>query len=505
MIAALASTVTAIGLLSPVASAQSERIVAPEERDAYVTEFHVDPDNPPVIDGVRGFTEAEINEYRDKARQAEASGPPQEEITPGQMWSDKVGLPEGADKTEADESEVAIAREQSQQQTMGLRATATRCQTYWLAPQVCGAILDRYEQQGGLASWLGFPIEPMSANPDGQGQRQRFMGGFIYWHPNTGAHAVSNMTTTVWQRHGWEAGWLGYPLGGEVPVRGSNPIDGEINGWVQLFQGGRIYRSPAVEGFQIASINGLILDKWLELGGPNGDLGFPIADEAGTSDGEGRFSTFQNGVIYWHPETGAWQVAGDILTKWAAEGFESGGFGYPIDAPLPQGDGEYTQLFQGGLLYGQWLHKGDGSDYSNGGDAPGPNYYTRVLPCLDYERDGSTMLAAFSVIDKRTIVYLNCERFRNHIVSVPDLELGHFYNDPPTEADWYNFMSCVAHTLNAEPFYDVDKDHWGRQRGNTNTNTGSVVVVSPDNRVVTAWAGGPPKSGDWAECRQGLY
>src|SRR5699024_11663881 len=84
---------------------------------------------------------------------------------------------------------------------------------------------------------------------------------------------------------GWSAGWMGYPLGGEVPVTGSNPIDGELNGWVQLFQGGRIYRSPVLEGFQVASINGLILDRWLELGGPNSELGFPIADEAVASDG----------------------------------------------------------------------------------------------------------------------------------------------------------------------------------------------------------------------------
>ncbi|WP_126268762.1 hypothetical protein [Corynebacterium alimapuense] len=81
----LASAVAVMGLLPAVASAQSERIVTPEERDDYVAEFYVDPDNPPVIDGVRGFTEAEIDEYRDKARQAEASGPPQDEITPGEL------------------------------------------------------------------------------------------------------------------------------------------------------------------------------------------------------------------------------------------------------------------------------------------------------------------------------------------------------------------------------------------------------------------------------------
>src|SRR5699024_6112239 len=102
----------------------------------------------------------------------------------------------------------------------------------------------------------------------------------------------------VFARNGWSAGWMGYPLGGEVPVSGSNPIEGELNGWVQLFQGGRIYRSPVLDGFQVASINGLVLDEWLNLGGSLGYLGFPIADEAKTSDGVGRSSSWRVDETY---------------------------------------------------------------------------------------------------------------------------------------------------------------------------------------------------------------
>ncbi len=235
---------------------------------------------------------------------------------------------------------------------MSLQATATRCQTFWLAPQVCGAILDRYEQQGGVTSWLGFPIEPMSPNPDGQGQRQRFMGGFIYWHPETGAHAVSNLTAPVWERHSWEAGWLGYPLGGEVPVQGSNLLDGELNGWVQEFQGGRIYRTPMLEGFQVASINGLILDRWLELGGTNSELGFPLADEAKAPDGEGRFSIFQHGAIYWHPQYGAWETRGAVGEIWSMLGGVESEWGYPISAPVLDTDAPVaiSQEFSDGYL-----------------------------------------------------------------------------------------------------------------------------------------------------------
>lgn len=347
-------TLIAVGLLSPVATAQSERIIAPEDRDTYVSEFQYDVNNPPVVDGVGGLTEAEIAEIQDKIQQAEASGPPQDEIIPGQMWSDKVGIPEGYDKTEADRSEVAIATEQSQPQARTFMATAERCKSFWLIPfKVCGEILDRYEALGGETSWLLLPIEHQSINPDGQGHRQRFVGGVIYQHPDTGAHAVSPMTMALWQRHGWEAGWLGYPLGGEVPVEGSTTIDGEISGWVQQFQGGRVYRTPILEGFQIASINGVILDKWLELGGPSGYLGFPIADEAGVTDGMGRFSIFQRGEIYWAPGLGAHAVSGTILDDWKSAEGPAGDFGYPI-APMEWVDEfTYIQSFEGGEIQGE--------------------------------------------------------------------------------------------------------------------------------------------------------
>src|SRR5690606_9700840 len=153
--------------------------------------------------------------------------------------------------------------------------------------------------------------------PDGVGFHQQFRNGFIFWHPDTGAHAITARNAEVFARNGWSAGWMGYPLGGEVPVSGSNPIDGELNGWVQLFQGGRIYRTPVLEGFQIASINGLILDKWLACGGADSDLGLPIADEAKTLDGIGRFSKFQFGTMYWHPNAGTFEVSGLIAEVWA--------------------------------------------------------------------------------------------------------------------------------------------------------------------------------------------
>ncbi|GAB3693575.1 LGFP repeat-containing protein [Corynebacterium nasicanis] len=352
-----------------VATAQAERTIAPEDIDAYIKEFHQDPITPPVVDGVGGVTDAELAAYHDLVRATQAAGDPEPELVPGQMWSDTVGLPAGVDKTDADAAEIAIATEQDTLpgidtlETLDtldaldarmMAPTSTHCKTFLFSPhQVCGAILARYEALGGQFGWLMHPIEPMHLNPDGQGYRQRFHNGFIYWHPNTGAHAVTVRNADVWARNGWEQGWLGYPLGGEVPVMGTAPADGELNGWVQLFQGGRMYRTPLAQGPQVASINGAMLDKWLELGGTDSTLGFPIADEAKTADGVGRFSIFQGGSIYWHPNTGAHSVQGEILDQWRSAGSESGHFGYPVAEPeIEDGTTFGTQSFQHGSIRG---------------------------------------------------------------------------------------------------------------------------------------------------------
>ncbi|AST21844.1 hypothetical protein KIQ_002120 [Corynebacterium glutamicum ATCC 14067] len=341
----IAAALLVTGGIAPVAQGQALQVVTPEDQESYVQQFHHDGDTPPVVDGVGGYTEEEIAEIHEAIRQAQDSGAPNDELIPGQMWSDKVELPATIDKAAADEAEIAIAQQQSQPQARGLAAAAA-CQTFWPSPyQVCGAILERYIQQGSQFGWMLLPTEGQALNPDGQGYRQRFMAGFIYWHPSTGAHAVNNYSAQVWERNGWESGWMGYPTGGEVPVSGSNPIDGELNGWVQTFQGGRVYRSPVVDGFQVASINGLILDRWLELGGPESDLGFPIADEAVTADGVGRFGLFQSGAIYWHPNYGAHAVDGAVFQVWKQEGAENGPRGYPISDVYLDSDSNVRQDF----------------------------------------------------------------------------------------------------------------------------------------------------------------
>jgi uncharacterized protein with LGFP repeats len=80
---------------------------------------------------------------------------------------------------------------------------------------------------------------------------------------------------------------LGAPTGNQQ----TNP-DGGI---YQQFDGGVIINKT-----QAYVVWGKIRDKWNQLGGSQGKLGYPTSDEVDTPDG-GKKSTFEHGTITWKP------------------------------------------------------------------------------------------------------------------------------------------------------------------------------------------------------------
>jgi uncharacterized protein with LGFP repeats len=80
-------------------------------------------------------------------------------------------------------------------------------------------------------------------------------------------------------------------LGGPTGNEQTNP-DGGI---YQQFDGGVIiYKTQAYV------VWGKIRDKWNQLGGSQGKLGYPTSDELDTPDGLKK-STFEHGTITWKP------------------------------------------------------------------------------------------------------------------------------------------------------------------------------------------------------------
>ena len=138
--------------------------------------------------------------------------------------------------------------------------------------------------------------------------------------------------------------------GGPAGVHGY-PTTGEQNavgGRRSLFQNGAIYWSPQTGPH---SLSGAIWADYAALGRETSGLGFPITDEVTTPNGRGRVNGFQGGVVLWTPATGAHAVLGSIAGAYGALGWENSPLGFPTtdETITPNGRGRYNR-FEGGVV-----------------------------------------------------------------------------------------------------------------------------------------------------------
>lgn len=187
----------------------------------------------------------------------------------------------------------------------------------------------RYAALGGAQGFLGAATTPVNPCPDKLGYYRHFKGGSIYWHPRCGAHETHGLIRGLWASLGWERSWLGYPCTDEL----TGSEEGR-RGRYNHFENGSIYWHPDTGAHEV---HGAIRAKYFELGAEAGFLGYPTTDETKTPDGVGRFNHFQGGSIYWTPRTWAHEVHGLIRGCWAAHGWErNAALGYPIsDERIP--------------------------------------------------------------------------------------------------------------------------------------------------------------------------
>jgi hypothetical protein len=92
---------------------------------------------------------------------------------------------------------------------------------------------------------------------------------------------------------------------------------------------------------------GSIGAKYDQLGGCGSVVGAPITEERSSPDGVGKYSVFERGSIYWHPQLGAHEVHGRIRDAWAAAGWETGSLGYPTSDEYADGDGRRSDFEHG--------------------------------------------------------------------------------------------------------------------------------------------------------------
>lgn len=208
--------------------------------------------------------------------------------------------------------------------------------------EVKGAILGEYRALGGPSGRLGYPLSNELTTPiRTEGRYSVFQHGSIYWTPSTGAHEVRGAIRHTWAWLGWENSAIGFPVTRELPTP-------DARGRFNYFERGSIYWTPTTGAHEV---RGAILDKWASLGWELSPLGYPITSELGTPIKPGRYNHFERGSIYWSPETGsAVAVTGVIRDQWATLGWENSCLGFPLFDAGSNKAGGYGQSFQGGFI-----------------------------------------------------------------------------------------------------------------------------------------------------------
>jgi uncharacterized protein with LGFP repeats len=195
---------------------------------------------------------------------------------------------------------------------------------------VTGTIRDWYWSHDGPAV-LGAPVgNELTING---GWVQHFQRGSI-WASGAGTFATVNGINSEYWENGARDGVLGFPVGPERTING---------GWQQQFERGVIYLSGAGS---FATVNG-VNNRYQQLGGRDGVLGFPVGPEVTLSGGWTQ--QFERGVIY-VSAAGSFATVNGINGAYQKLGGPGGALGYPT-GPETTVAGGWGQHFERGAVY----------------------------------------------------------------------------------------------------------------------------------------------------------
>jgi LGFP repeat/Concanavalin A-like lectin/glucanases superfamily len=207
-----------------------------------------------------------------------------------------------------------------------------------------GAILQAYWALP-LRAQIGYLISDEMNGAQGGSRKSLFSRGGIYWSPNTGAVPVLGQIWVDYEGMG-ESAAIG------LPVAAATAMGGGIQ---QLFRGARMYlKSGASKAFEV---HGAILAKYLSSGGPT-TWGYPVSNEHDVMSDSlaiGRISEFEGCSIFWSVNSGAFEVHGDIRSKYRSVGGPAGDLGFPTsdesNVPGASAPARYNTFQNGSIVW----------------------------------------------------------------------------------------------------------------------------------------------------------
>jgi uncharacterized protein with LGFP repeats len=136
--------------------------------------------------------------------------------------------------------------------------------------------------------------------------------------------------------------WLGPKIGAIVQKENNTSLC-----FLQEFQNASVWVPQSSN--HGCEVHGDIRLRYNTIGGGLNAIGCPVTDEAWARDHLGRFNIFETGVMYWTPQTNAFEMYGPILAKWQALNSGLSFLRYPLDSQNAVANG-ISQDFQGGQV-----------------------------------------------------------------------------------------------------------------------------------------------------------
>ena len=207
-----------------------------------------------------------------------------------------------------------------------------------------GKIKDRYVILGSVDNIrLGLPTSSINCYTKGSEKYcvQAYERGIIVDSDNHGTWENFGMIRQRYKDLGSVNSSLGFPTGEE------NCNIGHNGACVQAYENGVIIAQASIGAWESY---GKIRARHVELGSVDGVLGFPTAGMNCNIGHNGAcVQAYENGVIIYSPETGAWESYGEVRSKHIMAGSVDGSLGFPISG-VKIVNGVQTQKFQGGAL-----------------------------------------------------------------------------------------------------------------------------------------------------------